>query len=186
MPITIPNYPLPADLPTNWQPNQIVAPDGTAVGLTEQAGYNYLMAAVNLAQTMCNNIILMSNSVTADDAELEAGLLTITTSYDIQDGTCVKFLAPCASADVTVGVVVDGVQYEWQDTLGEPLTGVEALFVPGALVGIILDRDNLIAYLVNAAPARGFIPFPAGSPPAQRMPGTLYFSVVADFTGGGE
>lgn len=182
MPITIPNYPLPADLPTNWQPDQIVAPDGTTVGLTEQAGYNYLMAAVNLAQTMCNNIILMGNSVTADDAELEAGLLTITTSYDIQDGTCVKFLAPCASADVAVGVVVDGVQYEWQDTLGEPLTGTEGLFVEGALVGIILDRDNLIAYLVNAAPGRGFIPYPSATPPAQRVPGALYFNVVADFS----
>ena len=182
MPITIPNYPLPADLPEDWQPQQIVAPDGTAVELGTQYGYNYLMAAVNLAQTTCNNIILMGNSVTADDATLEAGLLTITTSYDMQDGTCVKFLAPCASADVTVGVVVDGVQYEWMDTLGEPLTGTEGLFVEGALVGIILDRDNLIAYLVNAAPARGFIPFPADSPPAQRMPGTLYFSVVADFT----
>lgn len=182
MPITIPNYPLPADLPTNWQPDQIVAPDGTTVGLTEQAGYNYLMAAVNAAQTMCNNIILMGNSVTADDAELEAGLLTITTSYDIQDGTCVKFLAPCASSDVTVGVVVDGVQYEWMDTLGEPLTGVEGLFVEGALIGIILDRENLIAYLVNAAPARGFIPYPANSPPTQRIPGALYFSVVANFS----
>lgn len=182
MPITIPNYPLPADLPTNWQPNQIVAPDGTAVGLTEQAGYNYLMAAVNLAQTMCNNIILMGNSVTADDAELEAGLLTITTSYDIQDGTCVKFLAPCASADVTVGVVVDGVQYAWMDTLGEPLVGVEGLFVTGALVGIILDRENLIAYLVNATPGRGFIPYPSATSPAQRVPGALYFNVVADFS----
>lgn len=184
MPITIPNYPLPADLPTNWQPDQIVAPDGTAVGLTEQAGYNYLMAAVNAAQTMCNNIILMGNSVTADDAELEAGLLTITTSYDIQDGTCVKFLAPCASADVTVGVVVDGVQYAWMDTLGEPLAGVEGLFVEGALVGIILDRENLIAYLVNATPGRGFIPYPSATPPAQRVPGALYFNVEVDFGGG--
>lgn len=185
MPITIPNYPLPADLPEDWQPQQIVAPDGTAVGLDTQHGYNYLMAAVNFAQSMCNNIILMGNSVTADDAQLEAGLLTISTSYLMQDGTCVKFLAPCASADVTVGVVVDGVQYAWMDTLGEPLVGVEGLFVTGALVGIILDRDNLIAYLVNAAPARGFIPFPADSPPAQRMPGALYFSVVADFSEGG-
>ena len=145
MPITIPNYPLPADLPTNWQPNQIVAPDGTAVGLTEQAGYNYLMAAVNLAQTMCNNIILMGNSVTADDAELVAGSVSVSTSYDMQQGTCVKFLAPCNSELVTVGMVVDGVQYEWQDTLGEPLAGIAGLFETGAMVGIILDRENLIA-----------------------------------------
>ena len=184
MPITIPNYPLPADLPTNWQPNQIVAPDGTAVGLTEQAGYNYLMAAVNLAQTMCNNIILMGNSVTADDAQLVAGSISVSTSYDMQQGTCVKFLAPCNSEAVTVGMVVDGVQYEWQDTLGEPLAGIAGLFDTGAMVGIILDRENLIAYLVNATPGRGFIPYPADTPPAQRVPGALYFSVAVDFGGG--
>lgn len=184
MPITIPNYPLPADLPTNWQPNQIVAPDGTAVGLTEQAGYNYLMAAVNLAQTMCNNIILMGNSVTADDAELVAGSVSVSTSYDMQQGTCVKFLAPCNSEAVTVGMVVDGVQYEWQDTLGEPLAGIAGLFDTGAMVGIILDRENLIAYLVNATPGRGFIPYPVETPPAQRVPGALYFSVEVDFGGG--
>lgn len=184
MPITIPNYPLPADLPTNWQPNQIVAPDGTAVGLTEQAGYNYLMAAVNLAQTMCNNIILMGNSVTADDAQLVAGSVSVSTSYDMQQGTCVKFLAPCNSEAVTVGMVVDGVQYEWQDTLGEPLAGIAGLFETGAMVGIILDRENLIAYLVNATPGRGFIPYPAATPPAQRAPGALYFSVEVDFGGG--
>lgn len=184
MPITIPNYPLPADLPTNWQPDQIVAPDGTAVGLTEQAGYNYLMAAVNLAQTMCNNIILMGNSVTADDAELVAGSVSVSTSYDMQQGTCVKFLAPCNSEAVTVGMVVDGVQYEWQDTLGEPLAGIAGLFETGAMVGIILDRENLIAYLVNATPGRGFIPYPAETPPAQRVPGALYFSVEVDFVGG--
>ena len=184
MPITIPNYPLPADLPTNWQPNQIVAPDGTAVGLTEQAGYNYLMAAVNLAQTMCNNIILMGNSVTADDAQLVAGSVSVSTSYDMQQGTCVKFLAPCNSEAVTVGMVVDGVQYEWQDTLGEPLAGIAGLFETGAMVGIILDRENLIAYLVNATPGRGFIPYPADTPPAQRVPGALYFSVEVAFGGG--
>ena len=35
---------------------QIVAPDGTAVGLTEQHGYNYLMKAVNRAQSAVNGI----------------------------------------------------------------------------------------------------------------------------------
>lgn len=186
MPITIPNYPLPADLPTNWQPNQIVAPDGTTVGLTEQAGYNYLMAAVNAAQTMCNNIILYSNSVTADDAALTAGSIVVSTSYNMQEGTSVKFTAPCNSEDVTVGVTVDGVQYEWLDTLGEPLAGVEGLFAAGTMVGIILDRENLIAYLVNAAPTKGFIPYPSATPPTQRMPGALYFGVVVDFSEGGE
>ena len=47
-PITVP---LPADLPTNWTTDQIVSPDGTSAGYTEQYGYNYLMQQVNAAQT---------------------------------------------------------------------------------------------------------------------------------------
>lgn len=48
--------PLPADLPEDWNAGQIIAPDGTAVGLTERHGYNYLMAAVNRAQRGVNEV----------------------------------------------------------------------------------------------------------------------------------
>lgn len=48
--------PLPADLPENWALDQIVAPDGTSVGLTQQHGYNYLMEQVNAAQRGVNTI----------------------------------------------------------------------------------------------------------------------------------
>lgn len=47
-PITVP---LPADLPTDWTTDQIVSPDGTSAGYSEQYGYNYLMQQVNNAQT---------------------------------------------------------------------------------------------------------------------------------------
>ena len=46
--------PLAADLPTNWQPNQIVSPDGVSAGLSEQHGFNYLMEQVNAAQQGVN------------------------------------------------------------------------------------------------------------------------------------
>lgn len=46
---------LPADLPTNWQDGQIVAPDGANVGLPEQYGYNYLMEQVNAVQMAMND-----------------------------------------------------------------------------------------------------------------------------------
>lgn len=45
---------LPADLPTNWQGGQIIAPDGANVGLPEQYGYNYLMEQVNSVQMALN------------------------------------------------------------------------------------------------------------------------------------
>lgn len=48
--------PLPADLPEDWTDGQIVAPSGASVGLSEQHGYNYLMAMVNRAQEAVNAI----------------------------------------------------------------------------------------------------------------------------------
>ena len=52
-PITVP---LPADLPIDWSPNQIISPDGTSAGYTEQHGYNYLMEQVNAAQKAANEL----------------------------------------------------------------------------------------------------------------------------------
>lgn len=52
---------LPADLPVEWQNGQIVAPNGSSVGLAEQYGYNYLMQQVNLAQSSLN---LVNNAFT--------------------------------------------------------------------------------------------------------------------------
>ena len=47
---------LPADLPEDWQYNQIVAPAGADVGLSAQHGYNYLMEQVNAVQEGVNKI----------------------------------------------------------------------------------------------------------------------------------
>lgn len=46
--------PLLADLPEDWVVDQIVAPTGEEVGLSEQHGYNYLMAKVNEALQAIN------------------------------------------------------------------------------------------------------------------------------------
>jgi hypothetical protein len=48
--------PLTADLPENWQNGDIVAPSGTAVGLTNRHGYNYLMQKVNEARNGINTL----------------------------------------------------------------------------------------------------------------------------------
>lgn len=47
---------LPADLPTNWEQGQIITPNGTEVGLTQQYGYNYLNGQVNATETEVNNL----------------------------------------------------------------------------------------------------------------------------------
>ena len=51
----IPN-PLLADLPEDWVVEQIVAPTGEEVGLSEQHGYNYLMEKVNEAIQAINDL----------------------------------------------------------------------------------------------------------------------------------
>lgn len=48
--------PLPADLPTNWETGQTVAPNGSDVGLAEQYGYNYQSQQINAAQQAINTI----------------------------------------------------------------------------------------------------------------------------------
>lgn len=47
---------LPADLPEDWQVEQIIAPTGEEVGLSHQHGYNYLMEMVNKAHRNVNQI----------------------------------------------------------------------------------------------------------------------------------
>lgn len=98
----------------------------------------------------------------------------------MQQGVSVKFEAPCNSEDVSVGIVVDGIQYQWMDTLGESLVGMQGLFIEGSMVGIILDRENVIAYLVNASPGRGYIE--VEELPESMLPGALYGQILANFS----
>lgn len=126
----------------------------------------------------------MSDCVTADSSALQAGSIVLTIPGEAQHGMTIKFEAPCNSEDVSVGIVVEGVLYQWHDTLGEDIAGMEALFVTGTMVGIIIDRENVIAYLVNAAPSKGYIEYPAGSPPAVMVPGALYGEVNVDYSAG--
>lgn len=75
--------PLPADLPVNWQQNQIVSPNGTEAGLTQQHGYNYLNGAVNQAQSGVNTL---QTSVTQINQEVSnATQEIITIKQDIVD-----------------------------------------------------------------------------------------------------
>lgn len=66
-PITVP---LPGDLPEDWQLNEIVAPEGSDAGLSEQHGYNYLMEAVNNAHIALNELgAAFSGLATQEDLE---------------------------------------------------------------------------------------------------------------------
>lgn len=47
---------LPADLPEDWQANQIVSPSGTGAGLDAKHGYNYQSKQINDAQKAINTM----------------------------------------------------------------------------------------------------------------------------------
>lgn len=63
---------LPANLPTNWTQNQIVAPDGSDVGQSTEYGYNYLNRQINDAQTAVNTINAAFDNVAATDTPAPA------------------------------------------------------------------------------------------------------------------
>lgn len=80
--------PLPADLPTNWTRGQTVAPAGSEVGLAQQYGYNYLMAAVNAAQSGVNTIgnAFSGLATTSDIADFYTKLQTVSDSTKTEYG----------------------------------------------------------------------------------------------------
>ena len=75
---------LPADLPEDWAENDIVAPEGQSVGLSQQHGYNYLMEAVNNAQTAASQIgEAFSGLATTQDMD---GMLTAQIQVSYNEG----------------------------------------------------------------------------------------------------
>ena len=66
--------PLLADLPEDWVVNQIVAPTGEEVGLSEQHGYNYLMAKVNEAIQAINDLNEGFEDIPGGFIEMETSL----------------------------------------------------------------------------------------------------------------
>lgn len=64
------NTTLPADLPEDWELEQIVSPTGTDVGLSEQHGYNYQSKQINDAQRAINDINNAFANVQEDLADL--------------------------------------------------------------------------------------------------------------------
>lgn len=74
--------PLPADLPTDWQAGDTIAPNGADVGKSEQYGYNYLMQQVNAAQTGVNKANTDLASAQQDISSLQTDLQTAQNDID--------------------------------------------------------------------------------------------------------
>lgn len=119
--------------------------------------------------------------VPASSAETLAGSVSLTLPVPAIQGANVRFVSPLASGDITVGVTIDGVQYQWRDTGGNSIAGLADMFDAGAVVDISLDRENVIAYFIGATPVPPVIFYSEATPPARRIPGRLYSRVLADF-----
>ena len=118
----------------------------------------------------------------ATEAELTAGRVALTIAGDVTQNMTIRFAAPCNSEDITVGISINGMLFQWLDSAGTAMLGVYQLFGAGATVDILVDRNNLIAYYVTAEPVPYIIEYPAGQAPAYRIPGRVYWECVADVT----
>lgn len=125
---------------------------------------------------------LKSQSITALGAQLQAGSVALTLPAPVAQGSIVCFRAPCDSEDMTVGLVIEDVQYPVYNQIGESLSGASGLFAAGAMIAVLIDRENVAAYLISASGSKGFVVY-SGELPEHRMNGTLYGQILADFEG---
>ena len=118
----------------------------------------------------------------ATGAELAAGRVALTIAGDVTHNMTIRFAAPCNSEDISVGISINGMLFQWRDSAGTAMTGIYRLFRAGATVDILVDRNNLIAYYITAEPVPYIIEYPSGEVPAYRIPGRVYWERVADMT----
>lgn len=103
---------LPADLPENWTQGQIISPNGTEVGLTEQHGYNYLMGQVNNTQAAVNTL-------DATVSDISEGLNSVAQESSVQEVIDGIGVTTDSGATATTGTVMG--------KLNGILNGIEAM-----------------------------------------------------------
>lgn len=123
---------------------------------------------------------LSGKAITAINTELQAGSIELTLPATVAQGSVVCFRAPCDSEDMTVGLVIENVQYPLRNQMGESLAGVSGLFVEGSMIAVLIDRNSVVAYLLSASNSKGFVAY-SDAAPEHRMSGTLYGHILADF-----
>ena len=157
--------------------------EGNATWIPVGAGNASDLKFGNPEQTLGDVIAALDKKIiTALSAELQAGSVVLTLPVTVAQGSIICFKAPCDSEDMTVGLVIENVQYPLRNQIGESLAGVSGLFIEDAMVAVIIDRGGVVAYLLSASSAKGFVTY-SGSPPEHRMNGVLYGQILADFEG---
>ena len=82
-------------------------------------------------------------------AALTSGAITLPAGTQVSDGAIIKVTAPGDSEDVTEGISIDGETYPIINSMGEDLTGQANVWASGAILALLIDKDNKKAYLMN-------------------------------------
>lgn len=119
---------------------------------------------------------------------LSGGSIVLELPGRVDTGTLVKFTAPCDCTNVTGGIEIDGTTYSVVDSTGHVVTGFPGAWVSGALVAVIINKEDGYAYIQGTAPLPNLL---ANSPlilvagrdygtefPANPVKGQLFFKKV--------
>ena len=93
-----------------------------------------------------------AQEVIATDAWMADGSVVLELPRAVNTGTLVKFSAPCDCTAVTGGIVINGTTYSVVDSTGHVVTGVPGAWVGGALVAVIINKEDGCAYIQGTAP----------------------------------
>lgn len=145
---------LPADLPEDWTSGQIVAPEGADAGLSEQHGYNYLMAQVNAAQRAVNAINegfdtisgkrtcrFVVGTSTAGWTQADCDYLCDGTDDQVEIGNAITSLKEYGGGEI---VILSGEYNLTSDLYIEPEQGKVNVTISGTRGATVLNISNIV------------------------------------------
>ena len=97
----------------------------------------------------------VSTETVAADASVDGEVnivLTLLKPTSVETGLTVTFKAPCDCTE-TKSIIIQGKSFSLVDALGVSIASDVQAFVSGAMVAIILNCEDLAAYIQNAASA---------------------------------
>lgn len=91
----------------------------------------------------------VKNTIIIRSATLSAGLIQLSGYDDIETGTTIVVTAPGDSADITAGISIDGAAYPIVNAMGEEIMGAADLWAENAIISLLIDKENKLAYFMN-------------------------------------
>lgn len=83
------------------------------------------------------------------DVEYTDGAIVVSGTIVVESGTIVKMKAPCNSEDAVNGLKINGVQYEILNSMMSRLSGEKNVWIQGATLAFLIDKEGSAAYLLS-------------------------------------